>query len=283
VPNFDDNNVLEENTLKMKEFKVILKNHTKYFRELGNVIYSRKFRLYVLAYSSFRGNYDGYHVNVGLAISRDLLRWVDIGEVISHAEDPYLVEYNNTLYLFAECKGPNNTHIGIGLWVANSLKNWSFKSLVLGSGILNGDLYFDVSSPVVWYDYEWHMMFELRKRERFYGQIYIMNGRSLTEWDSPTKLFLGEDTNDNIVPDDIMLFNKSMLLLFHKFNGTKWSTILLIYLNGLAVEIYPDLPNNLMFYINTDPFAVGKIYLVGIDKYKIKIVLYELDFARLAK
>ena len=281
IDKYEDKELAKKSTCGIKIDAILLRNHTKYFRELGNIIYSRSFGVYIIAYSSFRHKYDGYHVYVGLAISKDLSSWVDIGEVVSHAEDPYLVEWNNTLYLFAEYKGPDNVHIGIGLWIANSLKNWSFHSLILRSQIIKDITHYDVSSPVVWYDKKWHTMFELRKRG-FAGQIYMIDGESPTKWNLTAKLVLGENIYDNVVPDDLLLFNKSGLLLFHRFNNTKWVTHLSAFSpDAPPIEIYKDLPNDLMFYINTDPITTGKIYLMGIDKFKTKIVLYELDCSSL--
>ena len=264
----------------LKQVKVILKNQHLCFREPGNVIYSSKFGVYILAYSAHKGAYDGYNVFVGIAISKDLEKWEDLGEIIPHAEDPYLVEYNNTLYLFAEYKRPGNIHAGIGLWTAHSLENWSFVSLILESKIRKGRVIYDVSSPLIWYDENgWHMLYEVRKNTRhFYGQIYLKNGTSPTDWEKRSLLILGRNKSDDVVPDDICFIKDRPILLLHRYEGRKWVCRLAVYLNyHKAIEIEKDLPMNLMFFPTNKKSEGSKLLFLGIGNNKHTIAIYEAE------
>ncbi len=108
-------NASSEDFLKVRGLRkdfIILSRKDGKFREIGNIVeftIAKRHgkegvapnntlsggklagRIYVLAYSIYFGKYDGYDVYVGLAISKNWRHWEDLGIVIKHAEDPYLV------------------------------------------------------------------------------------------------------------------------------------------------------------------------------------------------
>lgn len=189
-------------------------------REIGNIVYNPKINEYLFFYSGNKGEYNQNNVFIGMAYSKDGLNWEKYGKILDlSAEDPYVIIYNNTFYMFFEDK-EEVPFKRISLAKSSDGREWE----IVKKGVLNPVLFGwqsqDVSSPIILrYDNNWIMLYEGRG---FFnqGKIGYATSNDLINWDKKClPVFSGESYWDNhVVPDDIVLYKDNYILSYHGYD-----------------------------------------------------------------
>lgn len=114
----------------------------------GNTIYDGT--QYIMTYSGYMLPYTDTTVYVGYVTSPDNKTWTKKGKLLSvPMEDPYLVYYQGTYYLYADDKSVY-PFTGISLHTSTDLVTWTDQGTVLNKDTSNLYEKTDVSSPTVW-------------------------------------------------------------------------------------------------------------------------------------
>ncbi|HET8686673.1 MAG TPA: hypothetical protein VFM18_08415, partial [Methanosarcina sp.] len=200
---------------------------------------------------SWQGPYEENNVYLGYAYSSDGENWEKYGQVINRsAEDPYVVKYNGTYYLFAEDK-EEVPFKGIMRYHSTDFIHWVYDGHILdpqSEGRIPGWENTDVSSPIVWIENNtWYLLYEGRgyapgvDNGGMGGLATSSNGLTWTrdaanpvfEWGAPGTF----DANETI-GDDIAKINGTYYYAYHAYNLTNG-----IYHEGIGIATSTDLHN----------------------------------------
>jgi len=233
ISNYKEINLSERNS-SMFIYSGNSSDWDEHIREIGNTVYNPNTKQYLFFYSGHDGDYKQNSVFVGMAYSNDGINWEKYGRVTNFsAEDPYIILYNNTFYMFFEDK-EEVPFRRISLATSQDAKNWT----ILKRGIVNPNIFIlgwqsqDVSSPLVFLNGdEWIMLYEGRGFLNN-GKIGIAYSKDLINWGKKKNpIFSGGSYWDNyVVPDDIIKDGNYYLMSYHGYNKkTDWQS-------GLAIS-----------------------------------------------
>ena len=205
----------------------------EHIREIGNVLYEstdteKKYKTF---YSGYKGSYEENNVYIGFAYSADGNSWTDYGKIIHHAlEDPYVIRVNNTYFLYAEDKA-DVPFRNIRRYHSKDCINWIDDGIVLEPEASGWDSQ-DVSSPIVWREFDkWYMFYEGRNIGAD-GKIGLAISPDGLNWSksSSNPVFSGSGTREDfdryqVVPDDMIKIGSTYYLIYHGYNNySSWST-----------------------------------------------------------
>jgi hypothetical protein len=199
-------------------------------REIGNVLFDvaepDPDKRYKAFYSGYRGAYQQNKVYIGYAYSADGMTWTKYGKIIERAlEDPYVVQYGQVYYLFAEDK-QDVPFRNIRRYQSTDCVNWVDDGDVFdiqSGGNPPGWESQDVSSPVVWVENGvWYLLYEGRGGGNS-GMIGLATSPDGLIWtrvsDSP--IFLPGDPygwdGTAVASDDILKLGDQYYMFYHGY------------------------------------------------------------------
>jgi predicted GH43/DUF377 family glycosyl hydrolase len=197
----------------------------EHIREIGNIVYNPKTEEYLFFYPAYNGEYKQNNVFVGMAYSKDGLNWQKYGKVLNlSAEDPYVILYNNTFYMFFEDKDEVPFR-RISLATSQDAINWT----VIKRGIINPSLIGwqsqDVSSPLVLQvDGGWVLIYEgrgsLKRGSLNQGKFGYAFSSDLINWKKKIfPIFSGGSYWDHhVVQDDIVQYGGNYIMTYHGYS-----------------------------------------------------------------
>lgn len=214
------------------------------FREVGNVLFDKDLKLYIMIYSGYIAPYAEDDVYLGIATSTDGITWTKGGEssdgrlqtITRAAEDPYLVKHLGTYYLYCEDK-EDVPFRNIRLYTSTDLTNWTDRGDVLDIGSGSSWDSVDVSSPTVLVENGiFYLFYEGRKagQEGAVGLATSTDGLTFTKNASNPRI-TGTNLSsvitwaDHMVPDDIFKVGNKYYMTFHANDLTQWQ-------DGMAVS-----------------------------------------------
>jgi len=256
----------------------------EHIREIGNIIYNPQTKEYLFFYPAHNGEYKQNNVFVGMAYSKDGINWEKYGKVLNlSAEDPYVILYNNTFYMFFEDKDEVPFR-RTSLATSQDARNWT----VIKRGIINPNLIGwqsqDVSSPVVLQvDNGWVLIYEgrgsLKRGSLNQGKFGYAFSKDLIDWEKKKcPIFSGGSYWDNhVVPDDIIQYENNYIISYHGYNKKieDWQS-------GLAIS--KDLKK--WKTLTNDPISDSSTIMLSKDNLQIKFIeendkevkMYSIDF-----
>ena len=278
------------------------------YREIGNVLYepSDLSAPYKFIYTAYAGDYTFNNVYIGRATSRDGINWTNLGlmNIPRSAEDPYLLKYNGTYYVYVEDK-EIVPFKAIRLYTSTDFVNWTDNGDVLSpvAGTWEAQ---DVSSPVVWIEgNEFFLMYEGRANGQA-GAVGLATSTDGITWtrDAANPVITGVNSTfgypgdikwgESCVPNDIRKVGTTYILTVH--SGIKGRSGVTQFVGGIVVsdnlvdwedtlgapivssyvaaEIYLDLPSGVQI-IQESPRGITRA-LPGSVK-KINLLLTSMD------
>lgn len=230
-------------------------------REIGNILYDADeadpAKRYKLTYSGYGAAYAETNVYIGYAYSADGVTWtkatVDSPLIAESAEDPYLVKYSGTYYLFVENKEAVPFR-GIRLYTSTDFSVWTDNGYVFepqaGGTPTNWEAT-DVSSPTVFRNEStglWCMFYEGRGGGLL-GRVGLATSENGTTWvRNGTTPILTETAWWGLnaqVPDDIVKIGDVYYLVYHAnptSSSTGFHTGLATSTNLTTWTVYPNNP-----------------------------------------
>lgn len=207
-------------------------------REIGNVLYdpTDTGKEYKMCYTAYLGAHTDHDEYVGAAYSPDGVTWTKLTPsaplVSRKSEDPYLLKFGGTYYLYAEDKN-DIPFRNIRLQTSTDFVAWTDQGDILDKGAADDWDGADVSSPVVWIDGStWHMLFEGRNLTNQQGAIGHATSSDGLTWtkDAANPIFVPTNSNWawagvswalSIVPDQLTFEDDGVLIL--NFHGKRIS------------------------------------------------------------